>query len=52
MRGLLSGLPYGGGVAMTMCPLAVVAKRATAEAASMLLKEGMTVLVRLLLAEM
>ena len=32
-RGLLSGLPYGGGVAMTMWPWAVAARRATAEAA-------------------
>lgn len=44
LRGLLSGLPYGGGVAMTMCPWAVAAKRATAEAARMLLMECMPVL--------
>lgn len=33
MRGLLSGLPYGGGVAMTMCPWAVEAKKAMTAAA-------------------
>ena len=37
-RGLLSGLPYGGGVAIIMCPWAVV-KKAIAEAARMLLSE-------------
>ena len=42
-RGLLSGLPYGGGVAMIMCPWAVV-KRAMAEAARMLLSECIFVL--------
>lgn len=31
LRGLLSGLPYGGGVAMIMCPWVVEAKRARAE---------------------
>ena len=30
-RGLLSGLPYGGGVAMIMCPWAVELRRARAE---------------------
>ena len=43
-RGLLSGLPYGGGVAMTMCPCAVVAKRARTEAARTLLIECMSAL--------
>ena len=38
LRGLLSGLPYGGGVAMIICPWAVV-KRAMAETARMLLSE-------------
>ncbi len=42
MRGLLSGLPYGGGVAMTMCPWAVAVRRATAEAARMFLNEDIT----------
>ena len=42
-RGLLSGLPYGGGVAMIICPLAVV-KKAMAEAARRLLIEYMFVL--------
>ena len=41
-RGLLSGLPYGGGVAMTMCPWAVVVKRARTEAARTLLIECMS----------
>lgn len=31
MRGLLSGLPYGGGLAMTMWPWAVEARRAMVE---------------------
>lgn len=31
LRGLLSGLPYGGGVAMIIWPWAVEAKRARAE---------------------
>ena len=44
VRGLLSGLPYGGGVAMTMCPWAVVAKRARTEAARTLLIECMSAL--------
>ena len=48
-RGLLSGLPYGGGVAMTMCPWAVV-KRAMAETARMLLSEYISVLACALLA--
>ena len=43
-RGLLLGLPYGGGVANIMCPWAVVAKRAMAEAVRMLLIECMSVL--------
>lgn len=50
-RGLLSGLPYGGGVAMTMCPWAVPAKSAMAEAAKMLLIEYMSALTSGLLAE-
>ena len=44
VRGLLSGLPYGGGVAITMCPWAVVAKRARTEAARTLLIECMSAL--------
>lgn len=44
VRGLLSGLPYGGGVAMTMWPWAVVVKRARTEAARTLLIECMAAL--------
>ena len=47
-KGLLSGLPYGGGVAMTMCPWAVV-KRAMAETARMLLSVYISVLACALL---
>ena len=31
IRGLLLGLPYGGGVAMIICPRAMEARRARAE---------------------
>ena len=48
-RGLLSGLPYGGGVAMIICPWAVV-KRAMAETARTLLSECIFVLACALLA--
>ena len=51
MRGLLSGLPYGGGVAITMCPWAVPAKKARAETARMLLIECMSGLSCVVLAE-
>ena len=47
-RGLLSGLPYGGGVAMIMCPWAVV-KRAMAETARISLSEYISVLACALL---
>lgn len=43
-RGLLLGLPYGGGVAITICPWAVLAKAAMAEAARMFLMEDMSIL--------
>ncbi len=51
-KGLLSGLPYGGGVAMTMCPWVVRAKRAMAEAARMWLIAYMSVLTCGFLAEL
>lgn len=51
MRGLLSGLPYGGGVAMIMCPCAVAVSRAIAEEARMLLIECMSALICVFLAE-
>ena len=40
-RGLLLGLPYGGGVAMTICDSAVAVRAAMAEATRMLLMEDM-----------
>ena len=42
--GLLLGVPYGGGLAMTMWALAVEAMRAMAEAERAALMEGMFVL--------
>ena len=45
LRGLLSGLPYGGGVAIIMWPWAVEAKRARAE------KERMDMIEDILLGE-
>lgn len=42
-RGLLSGVPYGGGVTMTMWALAAEAMRAIAEAARAALMEGIFV---------
>lgn len=50
-RGLLSGLPYGGGVAMIICPWAVAARRAMAEEARTLLTEGISVWNCVFLAE-
>lgn len=49
-KGLLSGLPYGGGVAMTMCPWAVAARSATTEATKMFLMEDMFGSTRVFLA--
>lgn len=51
LSGLLSGLPYGGGEAITMCPWAVVVKRARPEMARMLLIEYMSEMTCVLLAE-
>lgn len=44
-RGLLSGLPYGGGLAKSMWALAAEARRAIAEAERAALMEGIFFLV-------